>query len=64
VTLSPGYASAPTVVGPTKGTGTSATSCGGANGCYAKLMTIAGSGPQTVSDPNNTPRRVTWWQVQ
>lgn len=48
------------------GYGSSATllQTAGAPGKIGKLITKSGGQQVTVIDPNNTPRRLTWWQLQ
>ena len=52
ITLPGGFASSPTVIGPNN------------KNQYIKLITLSGGTQQSVRDPNNTPRRITWWQIK
>ncbi|MFC5474696.1 pilus assembly protein [Paraherbaspirillum soli] len=52
IALPPGYASSPTTLGPNQ------------NNNMIKIITQSGGQQVTVLDPNNTPRRIAWWQLQ
>ncbi|MEB0135126.1 PilC/PilY family type IV pilus protein [Actimicrobium sp. CCC2.4] len=53
VVLGSGYGSSATLLQTT-----------GAPGKIGKLITKSGGQQVTIIDPNNTPRRLTWWQLQ
>lgn len=53
VALGTGYGSAATLLKTT-----------GSPGKIGKLITKSGGQQVTIIDPNNTPRRLTWWQLQ
>jgi len=52
VGLGTGFSSAPTPVGPNK------------QNQIVKLITQSGGQQVSIIDPNSTPRRLTWWQLQ
>lgn len=52
VRIGVGYASSPTIIGPNK------------KNQISKLITRSGGQQASIADPNNTPRRLTWWQIQ
>lgn len=52
MTLLPGYASTPTIIGPNL------------NNHYGKLITQSGGQQSVILNPNNTSRKTGWWQIK